>query len=455
MYRIKAFGAFPPISNNDPNKVNGLGELSAYAMTYALDRGIFKNTEKPASLLYSFSSLNEISAVESETVSVPPSVSALLLEMMEAMYTKSTAGEFDSAEIPVRDYIMTFWQGQVQNVVVNQMVSDGYRWLPSSIVFEGTSTTAPWQAQIWFSDANFRNEYDLYVNLVVPPIADIDRFFDSATAVQKIVSEEITLIGQMTAVSVVADSRPYTEAITTEFEWHDPTNDARRIPVPWTVVNYGEAGRNIDAIRADLAKWILANTKYTEEQWQKLFPDIFGSTEHIFVPFFNHVAIPDDAVNGGVYSPVGNVKHQIEVATKLIRGAGYTPAYIADNLNIAASVYKSIQWGIIGGYRNRDGINQFGDQWPDYIAVSTSSIDFKRMSDETMDLVIVLNKMMQIAETMTNISAVPRGYMRLIRDDVLYVTATFKRTSLIVASRTSVLEKYQVGQGVTPVPVTP
>jgi len=32
------------------------------------------------------------------------------------------------------------------------------------------------------------------------------------------------------------------------------------------------------------------------------------------------------------------------------------------------------------------------------------------------------------------------------------VTCTFMRTSLIVVSRQSVLEKYKVGQGVTPVP---
>lgn len=450
MYRVKAFGAFPPISNNNPNAVAPLGELSAYCTTFATDRGIFKDTSKPNSLLYTFASFNEISSVETEDAPVPPAVASLILEMMEELYRRSTAGEFTDEEVPCREFIMTYWQEQVQNVVVNTMVSDGNRWLPSSIIFEGTSTTNPYQAQIWFSDTSFRNEYDLYTILVVPPIDNIDRFFDSATAVQDIVSNEMTLASAMQRVAQVAGDNPFTQAVTEEFEWVDPTNEDRRIIVPWTVVVYGDAGRNIDSIRQELSKWIIANSEYGEDQWQKLFPDIFGSTEFIFTPFFPHYAIPDDAVNGGVGSPVNNVRQAVAMAKSLIRGNGYTDEYIEENLNIMGSVYKSYQVGVIGNYRNRDGVNQFADRWMDFIAVSTSSIDFRRMSESTQKMILLVNQMFAIAESMTASSAVPRGFMRLIRDDVLYVTASYERTSLIVASRLSAIEKFPPHQGAFP-----
>ena len=454
MYRLKAFGEFPGLSNNDPNQVNRLGELSTYAETFATDRGIFKDNSKPNSLMVSFSSLQEISAVESVLVAVPPSVSALTLEIMEKLFAKADAGELDNQEVPVREFMLTFWAGTIQNVTVNTMVTDGNRWLPSSIIFEGTSVTNPFQVQVWFSDDSFRNEYDLYINKVVPPLENLDRFFDSATAVQAILDTELTIYAIMTKASEVTNLQPSTDVITTEFEWVDPANSARRIGIPWTVVNYGEAGRNIDSIRTDLAKYILANTQYTEAEWQKLFPDIFGSTEFIFAPTFQHIALLDDAVNGGVYAPINNMKHLTAVVSSVIRGAGYTAQYIADNLNVMNSTYKSIQMGVIGGYRNRDGVNQVGDRWKDYIAVSTNSLDFKRMDAKTQQFAIVLSQMLAIAETMTVTSTVPRGFMRLIRDEILYVTATYDKTSLIVVSRTSVLEKYQVTQGVTPVPVT-
>jgi hypothetical protein len=174
MYRIKAFGEYNALSNNDPDKVNKLGELSLYSGTFATDRGIFSDPTKPNSTLVVFSSLQEISAVESVTVTVPPAVSSLILEMMEDLIGKASAGDFGDAEAVVRDYIMTRWQGIVQNVVVNSMVTDGNRWLPSSIVFEGTSITSPYQAQVWFSDDNFKNEYDLYLNRVAMPVTSLD-----------------------------------------------------------------------------------------------------------------------------------------------------------------------------------------------------------------------------------------------------------------------------------------
>lgn len=448
MYRIKAFGSFPTISNNTPHAVAKLGELSNYALSFATDQGIFKSITKPSSLLHSFASFNEISSVEVENVPVPPSVVSLLLDIMETLYTRSTAGEFDQEELPVREFIMTWWDEQIQNVTVNAMVTDGNRWLPSSIIFEGTSTTAPYQATLWFSDEAFRSEYDLYEIKVIAPIDNIDRFFDSATAVQAIVDSEITMVSSMNRVAEVAGDIPYTQAVTEEFEWVDPTNEDRRILVPWTVIIYGDAGRNIDSIRQAISQWIEANSEYDSEQWQTLFPDIFGATEFVFTPYWSHHAIPDDAVNSGIYSPVSNVATAIAMSKDLTQGNGYTPEYLGDNLNIMASVYKSIQLGVVGGYRNRDDVNQFGNRWADYIAVSTNSIDFRRMSESTQRMVLLLNQMLQIAETMTASSAVPRGFMRLIRGGVLYVTTSYERTSLIVASRLSTLELFLPHDGV-------
>lgn len=452
MYRLKAFGAFPPLSNNEKDKVNRLGELHTYSETFAEDRGIYKDISKPNSLLVTFSSLNEISSVLSEEAPVPPSVADLCLTIMENLYDKAIHGDFDSQEPPVREYMLTQWQGIIKNVVVNEMVTDGNQWLPSSVIFEGTSTTSPFQVQLWFSDERFRAEYDNYVIKVVLPIDNIDRFFDTATNVQKIVSTEMTLTDQMRRANEMVGTKPPTIIQPTEFDWVDPTLATRKVTVPWTVIIHGEAGLNIDAIRAAIAAEIMKNTQYTQTEWEKLFPDIFGSTEFIFVPNFHHIALPDDAVNGGVYAPGGNITKDNAVAVKFVKGNGYTSAYMTANMNRYGFPYKSLSVAVIGGYRNRDGVNQFGDRWKDYINVSTSSIDFKRMSDETMDLVLTLNKMFQIAETMTATSAVPRGFMRLIREDILYVTATFQRTSLIVVSRQSILEKYKVGQGVTPVP---
>jgi hypothetical protein len=441
MYRVKAFGEFPIYANNQPNLVNPIGELSLYGATFAIDRGIYKGAN---SHLLTFASFNELTATTTQDVVVPPAISAFLIEIMENLYGHAESGLMGDETIPVKEYIQGQWQEQLQNVDVGVMVTDGNRWFPSYIQFEGTSTTAPYQAKVWFADEHWINEYDLWETRVVPPIENIDRFFDSATAVQALLTNEVGVVDIMARVNIAQGRNPPSQIVTEEYEWHDPTNDAIRIPFPWPVLTYGDGGRNIDANRRALQEYIMANTAYTEDQWQVIFPDIFSATEFIFAPSWQQIAMAEDAVNGGIYSPISKLSTAIAAAKLVIRGTGYTDAYVNDNMSIISSVYKSLHINVIGGYHNRDGQNQINQRWKDYISVSTSSIDFRRMDDATQKFIVLLNQMLQIAETMTVRTSVPRGFLRLVRDDILYVTCTYERTSLIVVSRESMLEKNPV-----------
>ena len=212
----------------------------------------------------------------------------------------------------------------------------------------------------------------------------------------------------------------------------------------------GEAGKNLDALKNTLKEYILANSQYDEDAWNAIFPDIFGATEVIFVPNWPHWAIPVDTLNSGVYSAAGNWKALRDLAHQLVRGNDYTEEHIDNVLNIVASSYKCVQMAVVGGPRNRDGINQFADLWPDYLAVSTSSIDFDRMSDSTKQFARILNTLLLTAETMTSQTDIPSGTLRVIRDNVLYITASFNRIQLLVASAYSVTEKIPPYTGSTP-----
>ena len=323
--------------------------------------------------------------------------------------------------------------------MVGTIRSDGNYWFPDDIYFEGTSQTNSYSARIWFSDDAFRRQYDEYEIRVVPPVANIDQFFGSATDVQ-VIADSLTLNAVMIRAQEIANGQPATFIHTEEFEWVDPLDPENRIVIPWTVVIYGGAGMNIDAIKRALAKWILENSQYPEDQWNKLFPDIFGSTEFVVIPVYSHVAIPQNQVNAGVYSATNNPNVLYKLANLLVKGVGYTEEYIGETLNVVQGNYKAVQLIIVGGYRNRDDMFQFGNRWPKYIPVGTNSLDFERMGADTMRMALLLNNMLRVAETMTAFSDIPIGYTRTVRDGVLYLTATIDRTLLIVASKQSVLE---------------
>lgn len=73
--------------------------------------------------------------------------------------------------------------------------------------------------------------------------------------------------------------------------------------------------------------------------------------------------------------------------------------------------------------------------------------DFARMSEETQRMIEVVIDMFRVAETMTITSTIPRKYTRATRDGILYLTATFERTQLMVVSRTSVAALYKYTTG--------
>lgn len=460
MYNIRGFLANSALVNNTPRTVARIGELSIYSSTFARDRFIFSGDNTPLTTLFVFASFEEISATEKEDRPVPAVIEGLSRRISDRLYSLAESGDLVNDRDFVRDLLLNEFVGDVQNVIVGQMVNDGNRWMPSSLVWEGTSPTNPYRAQYWFADEEFRNEYDLFEVNVTFPINNLEDLFALPSEMDDILSTQITAARITSKVSEIADGDPYTDVITDEFEWISAAdaNVTRLLPI--TVIIYGDAGRSPDVRRKAIADWILENSNIDEDQWRQILPDVFSPTEFIIAPSWNRYSIPSgtiaDWTNGeypegvlsaGTYMPGGNASNQIEFMKEFAKGVGYTDEYVTGNVNLVTFVYKSIQASIVGGFRNRNDITQFLDRWPDYIAVGTGSIDFARMSAETQRMVNLIIDMLRVAETMTLTSTIPRKYTRTIREGVLYLTATFERTQILVVTRSSVAQLYQYTTG--------
>lgn len=460
MYNLTGFIANNGIANNNKRVVAPLGELSTYAQTFSRDRGIFFDTDKPLAALYSFASYQEISATEVEDRPVNQSVALLARDIAQVLYTFAEQGDLDNNPDTIRDIVLARWVGDVQNVIVGAMVSDGNRWMPSSLTWNGTSSEAPYRAKFWFSDEPFRNEYDLFEVEVALPIEDLVTLFATPSEMDQILATKLTSIRLTQKITDVADGDPYTDAITDEFEWISAQNREVSKILPITTVIYGDAGRSPDIRRKAIADYLLANSNISEDSWREILPDVFSPTEFIFAPNWNRYALPSGTIrdwssgeypegvlSAGTYMSSGNAKSQIEFMKDFAKGVGYTPEYVENTTNLVGFVYKSLQACVIGGYRNRDDVTQFADRWPDYMAVGTGMGDFARMSEETQRMIEVVIDMFRVAETMTITSTIPRKYTRATRDGILYLTATFERTQLMVVSRTSVAALYKYTTG--------
>lgn len=460
MYNISGFIARNGLANNAYREVAPLGELSVWSSTFTRDRRIYSTTEFPAVSLFVFESYKELSPIEKESANVPASVEALGREIAQRLYNIGDDGGFSTNVDLVEQVLLNEFGGQINAVTVGPMVGDGNRWMPSYIIYSGTSTTNPYTARFWFSDNAFRQQFEGFEINVVPMFDNIDLLFGDLETVEQLIAEEQTPVIVAEKARVLQDGDPYTDLLATEYEWRQPGQPNVRRPITITVLVYGEAGLNPDRRRKAIADWILENSAYGEDSWRQIMPDVFSPTEFILAPSWNRYAmpagtiydwanggIPEGVLSAGTYMPGGNVENQIKFMMDFAKGVGYTEEHIRAKLNLVSFVFKSIQCSIIGGYRNRDGVDEFINRWPDYIAVGTGSTDFERMDEKTQKMVQVVVDMLRIAETMTITSSIPRKYMRLVRDGILYLSADYDRTQLLVVSRISVAELYQYTTG--------
>lgn len=454
-YSLKGFVGYGALASNDPNVVSPLGELSVYSETYAKDRLLFgdtTNTVPETSIKISiFSALRADTGIQ---VGVPVKFAETLNEVSRWAYTQAINGQFNSDPDEFRQQLLAEFDGLIYDVTVGPMVQQSTIWLPSFVTFyidKDQYTGYTWPAgseiydkprlKLWFSDAAFSSQYDEFKLEFIAPVDNLDDLFlTSDQVLARVKSRTTTQL--MQKVQTLADRKPYTILKTIPFAYHDPLDEDYTFPTDWTFLIYGAAGDNIDAIKEELSQWILDNSTHTRDEWVTIFPDIFTSTEFIITPLFNQHAVPNLTLDAGVYSPSVNVARALTIAHGTCTGTSYNNVHIDKNLCVVGCMYKSIALLICGGPENRDGNARFDREYPDYMAVVTSSPDFNRMSPETQAWINKIYEMLKVAEEMTEFSDMPLGMTRLKRrhpnsTQVMYVVATIQDVQYLMVSKQS------------------
>ena len=230
-------------------------------------------------------------------------------------------------------------------------------------------------------------------------------------------------------------SAPETVIRIYEFPYHNVSNPSVSTTSYWGVVVYGKNGDNIDAIKDAIVKSILSQSTHLQEDWEVIFPDIFLRTEFLLYPRWDKVAIPNLTVLSALYSAVQDPTEVLSFAKTVWP---VIPAdWIEANLAIVPFDYKALAVIVLNGQKNLIEKKDWKALFPDYVPVSTSSLDFNRMSVVTREWLIAMEALLVIAETMTPFTGVPNPYRRVIRDDTLYVGALIDNVNYLVAARSN------------------
>lgn len=432
MYVQKGFISNTLFVNNTPANTAMLGELSPQSTTYSREKGYYgDNTVAPNLLLTSF-----ISKDGSTNIAIPPLIAKQIIEVAGYVYNLTLNGQVDIGATMLLENLLTSYTGVASDFECGEMITDNVHTLPEWLSWKSSADPARPDnfIKIWFTDESFSQQYDEFEIYVVPPMDVLDNFFLTGSQVETAL-KALSSVEKTDRIQAAKEGYPETVVRTNTYDYIDPLNALHIVPSDWTVLIYGLAGDNVDSIKDALMEYILSHSSHGRDDWIKILPDIFKRTEFIVIPDWGSYAISNRELVKGIHSPQVNL---IE-ANALIKK--YATMYPLPHIDTHASTmghpYRSLALMSIGSPDNRNNQYRLRDVFPDLIAVTSTSPDFNRMSKNTQDWASMLAVMLVEAEKMTRFTTIPQGMMKMVRDNVLYLTKSYKNINYLVVAKTN------------------
>lgn len=441
MYKQKAFVEIPALKDNSVAAISPVGELSPLARSFEKEKTHYTNVDYLGIEINVFSSIRYSGSSTNQTAEyvVPDPVSeARVIEIASWIHRQAQSGRYNQSADDFTTEFIDYWGAAVELLGTGRMVGKDIAWYPSWVeisvideVFEETQVY-----KLWFSDESFINEYDEYEISVVPPVANIDSLIDDFEVVQGIKSR-FSMTEVMGRVASTRGDYPATTTTSSMFNWTNPHNQNQKIPFEWTTIIWGAAGESVDNIKEAIRNYIADNSEHPVEVWQEHFPEIYSSTEFIFTAMMNHYSIPNRRLETGLYSPTPTLHDQLEYAKLTCKGDSYTPDHIVRNATAFPTLYKQAFCTVVPGPNNRPSAKRFAQVFPDYINAKSTDVDSGRMTAKTREFVTAINSMIRFAEELTDVSSVPRGYNRTIREGVVYISKSIDNIQYLVVTKHS------------------
>jgi len=425
--------------DNTTDKVAIFGEISEDSRSYAIESSKYRNDAQPGVELISFRNRG----LATNPVADPHSQQDAnhVLEIAYWISQESLQGFITSERQTFLTALTTAYGSAITNINCGDILQDSGAFMPEWVSWSRIETidgelAAGLPVKIWFSDASFRLQYSGYDIAFLIPVESLDSLFGSRDDVVTLLSSRSlskTLSLAETLATTVAPNTPYNVISAEEYDWVDRTDTTFTTPSAWTAMIWGEAGNNPDVIRSELVDYILANSEYGRADWEAILPDLFISTEFLIVPNWDQYAIPNKTLQAGIYSPSLKVSEGLDLAKKGM--PTYADTHLTSYLRYATHSYMSLGFVVCGGNRNRDGIYDFYEKFEDYVALSSTEVDFNRISPSTQQWMLLFAAAIRHAETITEYSDVPQDFSRLKRNGLIYLAFSYDKVQYLVLTK--------------------
>lgn len=415
---IQGFVTIPSLADNRIGEIAKFGEMSPHAASFTRDLRNLSDT-----VLYPHIEVLTVKAIDetSQNIDIPAEVTSRILSVSNWIYDQfSKSGiplnpskaVLEAAIITEMPFVSTVKIGEILNTNL-----PGKRLL-DNIRFDVTSGGEQYRITLWFSDARFRVQYRYYDIEVIAPVDDLRRLISSlpdvAVSLSAVKTQSIT-----NRINTANRQNKFTELQTTSLTWHDPTDTTGKkvLNTEWTVIIYGNAGADTEAIKGAIRDYLYANSDY--QDWPKIFPTLFSSNEFVVVPFWDAIATPKATYDDGLYNSIIttgliNLASYKYIPTSYRSGNG-SNEFVALNTTVGSVFYRTMMFLCLGNPSNKGGVYTLEHLFPDYMAVSTHSPDFGRMSTGTQTFTTKLNDAFNRARLYTPNERFPDGFTLAVK----------------------------------------
>lgn len=430
MKNIQGFVTISDLISNDPEVVAPVGELSAWAKTYSLDRGLYRDPAVPGYHLTSFSSLD----INTGDVFVlnPLTVSEVLRVVESSRnYVESHVAPYDPLDF-VNNLLLSH-SGALTDVKAGAFIAYGSFAMPEWISWR-SSSDGDIEIKIWMADKAFCDQYENFHIEIIPPLDNLDTFFDEYnTQIQRLATVRPSHLSDK--MQDTKRERPETVSRIHDYYYHNSINPNQKNYVSWGILIYGQAGDNIDSIKDALEDYILKNSSHTREEWEKIFPDIFKRTEFLVVPMWTKVSIGNITELARLYSPIVHGR-EVEGFIKA-NFPQYTEVHVETKLRNIPYPHKHLNLATLSGTGNTSEQQTLDQMFPDYLPVPSTSLDYNRMREVTRNWSAFMFDLVVEADKVTTYTSVPRTMRKVRRNGVLFVSALHNNINYLVAARSN------------------
>ena len=427
MRTIKGFVNINSLASNAPGTVATIGELSAIGRTFSTEIGEYISVSNPG---YTFISISSKDSVLGK-VAVNPIVYDVITSLVHSAILFSNVNIRPLVAVDFRSSITSTFFNQIQNLNFGPFVDNGSISVPTWISWDSLGEVGS-TIKIWLNDAAFISEFDEYTIIVTSPTPTVDTFFLSNTAINNAIAAA-PIETLLNTVNTNKLNSPETYLRIYKFNYIPPGVGMTPIVTLWPLLIYSKYGDNIDAVKDSITQYILANSTHTTAEWTAIFPDLFKRTEFIILPRWDKYAMPNLAVQTGMHSSISSPTESLVFTKAQI--PTYTSAHIDANLESLPVVYKTLSMLVVGGPDNAFGVFKLSSVFSDYIPVGTGSLDFNRMVVNTKDWVTLIERVLIVAESATDITSLPADMRKVTRSGKLYIIALYNNIQYLVAAK--------------------